>query len=339
MTPATGMSTTGPIAATAARTPVPAGAASEMGLSRTPSIPNSSGRPLNCPKIPPCLAMSSPIKKTIGSRRISSRIASKVASVKLIVRAMLVRAPGSRARHLGEERRERSFLAHGESAVRCFGIAIAFIRAAERFARFGLRGGARECQGIGEFAFRRSPQFFELLLRERRAQPRLQPNDRIVALVRLDFAFGAIAFRIADVVAADAIGLALNERRTVAAPRAFDGLTGGVVHSERVEAVDDLRWYPVSVGANRHVFDLHRLRRLGRGRVVIVLQDKERRKIPDGGEVQVFVEGAAIGRAVAEEADRDLIGLAQPRRERGTGEESETAGDDAVGARHSDRKT
>ena len=50
------------------------------------------------------------------------------------------------------------------------------------------------------------------------------------------------------------------------------------------------------------------------------------------------MEGAAIGRAVAEEADRDLIGLAQPRRERGTGDESETAGDDAVGAEHPDRK-
>src|SRR5262249_41412867 len=57
---------------------------SEIGVSSTRSTPNSSGRPLNCPKTPPWSAMSSPIANTSGSRRISSRMAAMVASVKVM---------------------------------------------------------------------------------------------------------------------------------------------------------------------------------------------------------------------------------------------------------------
>ncbi len=83
------MSTTGRQPVSAAPTPAPTSAASEIGVSRTRSKPNSCGKPLNWPKIPPCLAMSSPIRNTVGSRRISSCIASSVASEKLIVRINL----------------------------------------------------------------------------------------------------------------------------------------------------------------------------------------------------------------------------------------------------------
>jgi hypothetical protein len=57
-------------------------ASSEIGVSRTRSVPNSSTRPLVTPKMPPPpqTATSSPMTKTVESRRISSRSASFSAS-------------------------------------------------------------------------------------------------------------------------------------------------------------------------------------------------------------------------------------------------------------------
>src|SRR3954469_21142192 len=75
------MSTTGRAPQSAAPTAAPTIEVSEIGVSSTRWAPNSSGRPLNCPKTPPWSAMSSPMAKTSESRRISSRIAAMVASV------------------------------------------------------------------------------------------------------------------------------------------------------------------------------------------------------------------------------------------------------------------
>src|SRR5438477_8261116 len=65
----------------------PAIPVSEIGVSRIRSCPNSSDRPsvtVNAPPNPPGTPMSSPRQKTVGSRRISSRIPSRSASAIVI---------------------------------------------------------------------------------------------------------------------------------------------------------------------------------------------------------------------------------------------------------------
>lgn len=69
----------GRIPAQAAPSPAPQKPASEIGVLRTRSGPNSSISPLVHPKIPPCSAISSPMMNTFPSRLISSAITSLIA--------------------------------------------------------------------------------------------------------------------------------------------------------------------------------------------------------------------------------------------------------------------
>src|SRR5438477_11178038 len=73
------MSTIGRIPVIAAPSPMPVIPASEIGESRIRSAPNSSTRPESTLKGVPASATSSPIRKTDGSRRNSSAIASLTA--------------------------------------------------------------------------------------------------------------------------------------------------------------------------------------------------------------------------------------------------------------------
>src|SRR5438132_5831583 len=78
------MSTIGRRPAIAAPTPRPLNPASEIGVSMMRSLPNSSTRPVSTLNVVPASATSSPIRTTVGSRRISSAIASRIASPKEI---------------------------------------------------------------------------------------------------------------------------------------------------------------------------------------------------------------------------------------------------------------
>src|ERR1700693_3541149 len=73
------MSTTGRIPVIAAPTPTPVNPASEMGVSITRSLPNSSTKPDKTLKGVPASATSSPMMHTRESRRISSASASRTA--------------------------------------------------------------------------------------------------------------------------------------------------------------------------------------------------------------------------------------------------------------------
>src|SRR2546428_258124 len=78
----------GRIPVIAAPIPTPAMPASEIGVSRMRSWPNSSERPsvtVNAPPKPPGTPMSSPRQNTEGSRLISSRMPSRRASAMVIV--------------------------------------------------------------------------------------------------------------------------------------------------------------------------------------------------------------------------------------------------------------
>src|SRR5580765_2586549 len=83
------MSTIGRRPAMAAPTPSPLKPASEIGVSMMRSLPNSSTRPVSTLNVVPASATSSPMRMTLGSRRISSAIASLMASPKLSSRTLV----------------------------------------------------------------------------------------------------------------------------------------------------------------------------------------------------------------------------------------------------------
>ena len=72
-------STTGRMPSTAAPTPRPMKAVSEIGVSSTRSGPNWSSSPVVAPKMPPYLPMSSPSTTTPASRSISCAMPSAMA--------------------------------------------------------------------------------------------------------------------------------------------------------------------------------------------------------------------------------------------------------------------
>src|SRR5690349_24617566 len=74
------ISTTGRIPVIAAPTASPVKPGSEIGVSRTRSLPNSSTSPVNTLKVVPASAISSPSINTVASRRNSSARASRMAS-------------------------------------------------------------------------------------------------------------------------------------------------------------------------------------------------------------------------------------------------------------------
>src|SRR6185503_3079671 len=74
------MSTIGRMPVIAAPTPRPVKPASEIGVSMMRSLPNSSTRPVSTLNVVPASATSSPMRTTLGSRRISSAMASLMAS-------------------------------------------------------------------------------------------------------------------------------------------------------------------------------------------------------------------------------------------------------------------
>src|SRR5258705_7560334 len=82
------MSTTGRIPVMAAPTASPVKPASEIGVSRTRSLPNSSSSPERTLKGVPASATSSPMIQTVASRRISSASASRIACPKVSSRSV-----------------------------------------------------------------------------------------------------------------------------------------------------------------------------------------------------------------------------------------------------------
>src|SRR5271165_6340921 len=82
------MSTTGRIPVIAAPTASPVKPASEIGVSSTRCLPNSSKRPERTLKGVPASATSSPMMQTVRSRRISSASASRMACANVSSRSL-----------------------------------------------------------------------------------------------------------------------------------------------------------------------------------------------------------------------------------------------------------
>ena len=97
-----------------------------------------------------------------------------------------------------------------------------------------------------------------------------------------------------------------------------------------IATVDPHAGHPVAGGAYRDVLDGERALHREALRVLVVLAHVDHRKLPDRGQVERLVEGALIGRAVAEERDRELVRAELLCGERGAGRDRDPPADDAV---------
>src|SRR5688572_13422655 len=134
---------------------------------------------------------------------------------------------------------------------------------------------------------------------------------------------------VADVVAVIAIGDALQERGTLAAAGALDVLRGRLVDGAGVLAVDRFVGDAEGRGAGRDIAG----RRFAEMRVLVVavvLADKDDGQLPQLRVVHLLVEDPLAERALAEEADRHAAVLQILRREGGAGGNAGAAADDGV---------
>src|SRR3954471_17368044 len=181
------MSTIGRMPVIAAPTPMPAKPGSEIGVSMMRPVPNSSTRPFSTLNVVPASATSSPIRTMRWSRRISSAIASRIASPNEISRTAVavsgIDVLGDLARiRIGRVDRELDGLIH---------------------LRHELPLDLLEDSAIGGALLQ---------------QPRRVQRDRIALAAPLLF-FGLRtvigAGNVADVMAVIAVGVQLQERRAV----------------------------------------------------------------------------------------------------------------------------
>jgi hypothetical protein len=129
-----------------------------------------------------------------------------------------------------------------------------------------------------------------------------------------------------------AVGVQLEERRTLAATRALDIPGRRRVHRAHVLTVDHFTRDPKARGRSM----ISPGGGLGVVRVLVVhvvLARVDDRQLPQLRHVHLFVEHTLAKRALAEEADRHAIVLQILRRERGAGSDAGTAANDRIGAK------
>src|SRR5713101_6648614 len=293
------MSTTGRIPVIAAPSPIPEIPASEIGESITRSGPNSSTSPERTLNGVPASATSSPTMKTEASRRISSASASFTACD-----SVSSRVPGWAATALGEDML----------------VDLALVR---------VRRGERELDARLDLLLGLGPDLRERLGHDALLpQPPSEQLDRIALRLPLRFLlFGAVvaAVDVADVVSVEAVGVQHQERGPVPATGAGDGAHGGVEHRADVLAVDLLGRDSERLAPRYEVAG-------GRLVVVVVFAGVDHGQLPERRHVHHLVEDALPERALAEEADRDLVGATHLRGHRCARRDSGRPGDDRVRA-------
>src|ERR1700730_12717035 len=201
------MSTTGRIPVIAAPTASPVKPASEIGVSSTRSLPNSSNKPERTLNGVPASATSSPMMQTVLSRRISSASASRIACANVSSRS-----PFSGIHVLCHFIDGRIRRRHGE--VDCL-------------LHLGLK--------LSLHSIKRR-RVSKLLLN----QPLPEIRDRIpLRLPKLFLLLGAVVFAVdvAHVMSVIAIGIAEQERRTVTLAGAIHQALGDVVNRAHVLSI------------------------------------------------------------------------------------------------------
>src|SRR5208282_1239437 len=264
------ISTTGRIPVIAAPTARPVNPASEIGVSSTRSLPNSSSKPERTLKGVPASATSSPIMQTVGSRRISSARASRIACAKVSSRS-----PDSSIDILVHFIHRRIRRCHRK--VDCL-LHLRF--------EFGLNSLERW-------------KIRELLIDE----PRSQIRDRIA--IRLPLLFFLLRpvilpIDIADMVSVVAIGITEEKAGTSAPSRTLDQPLRCPVHRTHVLPVHACRLQPKGCRSRQYISG-GSLRVMRIFRVEIVLADVNHRKHEQLGEVHLFIKHALTQRAFPKE--------------------------------------
>src|SRR5262245_50315711 len=181
------ISTTGSIPCIAAPIPAPTIAISEIGVLRTRLGPNSSSMPCVTPIEPPIAAMSSPMMKMRSSPRIAVESASRTASRYV--------SSGTRALH---------------GSLR--------VDPVERVLGVGIRSRLRELDRLLDLGRHLLVERLELLVGD--PELRTQVLDRILRLEQPPhLVLLPVHLRIADVVAGQAVGADVQERRPAARDR------------------------------------------------------------------------------------------------------------------------
>src|SRR5690242_6683148 len=265
----------------AAPMPTPVIASSASGTSKLRSDPNSLWRPSVVPNMPRASSTPCPITNTLGSRAISDRVASNTASPYVSVRL--------------SARKDMvvDFLILGEGA------------------------GFGECDGVGHpLLFRRLDRL--ALIRRQQVADDLEVvalDLGVELLVRPVLVHAVLAGT--DMVA-PAIGHAFEEARTVAAAHGGDRGAGALVQLHRLMVLDQLGRNAVGVAARLQAGAGEAILHVAVDGVEVVLADEQDRQLPERGEVHALVPGALVGRALAEEADHDRLGLPHLERQRRT---------------------
>src|SRR5580704_17034549 len=296
------MSTMGRRPVMAAPTATPVKPASEIGVSSTRSVPNSSTSPESTLKGVPASATSSPRMQTRGSRRISSASASLTACAKV----------SSRTRVSGIN-----------VLLRFFGF---WIRSSDRKIHRSLHLRANigfdGCQSVGVCEFFSDQPSGEKL------------NGVAFSLPLLLLLLGTVIFAVdvADMVSRVAISIAKQKRGAFALARAFHQARCGGVDGADVLSIDTFRRDAEGLAAGKHVSGsgFGEMRIFG---IVVVFTGVNYRQFPERGEVHYFINDALAERALAKKADGYLALARMFRGKRGTGGNTRAAGNDGVRAK------
>src|SRR2546422_4792563 len=270
------MSTMGRMPVIAAPTAMPVKPASDIGVSRTRSVPNSSTKPVRTLNTVPASAISSPQMKTRESRRISSAIASRTASANVSSRVsginVLVRLVWSR---IGSSDRKLHRLLHF---------------------RLHFRLNPIEAIAIGK------------ILGD---HPIAQQFERVtLSLPHLLFLLRAIVLTIdvADMVSHKPVSIAQQKRRAGAGTGPVDDRLRCLVNRAHVLSIHTDSMQTKSGSAHQHIA-------CGCFRIVcvfvveVVFAHVDDGEFPKRRHVHHFVQQALSQRAVAEETHRNLTGL------------------------------
>src|SRR5688572_26145648 len=303
------MSTIGRMPVIAAPTPMRVKPASEIGVSMIRSLPNSSTRPVSTLNVVPASATSAPMRTTFGSRRISSAMASLMASPKVSSLTAVASSGIDVLVHLVR-------IGIGSVDGKLHG----GIHLRNQLLLDGIESGA-----IGEAVVH---------------HPLAVQRDRVALRHPLLF-FGLRAVvgagDVADVMSVVSVGLELQEGRSLPLARPLDVFRRGRVDVADVLAIDRLGGNPEGLGARADVAR-RRLREVRVLVVSVVLARKDHRKLPQLCQVELLVEQPLAEGALAEEADRDAILFQVLRRVRRAGRDAGAAADDRVGAKIAGRR-
>lgn len=138
-------------------------------------------------------------------------------------------------------------------------------------------------------------------------QEAVEGGDGVAMAPLLNFGLGAVELSVEHGVGSIAVGLGLEELGALAVADGIHSLFHGGFDGENVHAVDDFGGHTLADGLGGDVGDGLVQGERGAHAVVVVLADEKKGNLPQGSQVQGFLELAFSGGAVTEEADGDTI--------------------------------